>query len=91
MSKVYFDAVIAYKSAMEQVGRMANRGFISPGEQVNIDTILRQKYGIYESWVDRGWDCRGFFVQGKAEDAGGLTPTKDDNEAMCKKDRQARP
>ncbi len=32
-------------------------------------------------------DGRGFFVRGKAEDAGGLTPTKDDNVATRKKDR----
>jgi len=31
---------------------------------------------------------RGYFVTGKAEDAGGLTPTKDDNEAGRKIDRK---
>ena len=33
-------------------------------------------------------DLRGYFAVGKAEDAGGLTPTKDDNEAGYKIDRK---
>jgi hypothetical protein len=31
---------------------------------------------------------RGFFVRRKADDAGGLTPTKEDNAAAGKKDRK---
>lgn len=73
MSKDYFDAVLAYKSAMAQAGLMLSKGIISGEEYAIIDTMMAEKYSLSSCSLFRDNDLLYSSIRGNMSHYEGVT------------------
>lgn len=71
MADAYYEAIIAYKSAMVQAGQMLLKGLITEQEYAIIETKMRERFGINSCSLFRDIDWINTDFRGN------MSPTKE--------------